>query len=151
MTWHLRDTSRLREVTVLDDYYYCPYHPSFETPSRSYWVWVPRLLHHLSISAPALRLLNIKPSLSRNGLPSDDLLARIGALRQLESLVLRNWSYGVADIESISQLTRLQNLKVTLSDRCDPGSPIEVHIAYFGSELSYLTCSPGRLVVLKAN
>jgi hypothetical protein len=108
MSWHLRDTSRLREVTVLGDH--CE-----AVASRSYRFWAPNLLRHLSFNAPALRSLTIMPP-SRHLFQMKDFLPLVGALRQLETLALANWAYTMADIAAIHHLTRLQNLKVILTD-----------------------------------
>ena len=107
MIWHLRDTSRLRELKVQGEVEYI-----------SGWDnWIPPLLNHLflMISAPALLSLHISP-LGSWGFPIKDLLPLIASLGQLESLVLRNWTYREADIAAISHLSRLQNLQVTLPD-----------------------------------
>ena len=111
MTWHLRDTSRLREVFVVEPM-------ARYSISESYWEWITKLLLHLSVSASELRSLNIIP-------PKEDrccgrmavVLPLIGALSQLESLALRFWWYDRADIRAIPHLTRLQRLEVTLTDR----------------------------------
>ena len=109
MTWHLRDTSRLREVQILGD-------ESQAAAGKSCWEWMSRLLTHLSVSTPALRTLEILP-------PNEDwegqsqmgnFLPLIGALGQLEALVLREWRSSRADIDIITHLTRLQNLKVAV-------------------------------------
>ena len=111
----------LREVKVLGDLG----DDCEALASRSYRVWVPKLLHHLSFSAPALRSLEVTP-LSKSNNQIESVLPLIGALSQLESLVLREWRYSSADIAAIHHLTRLQNLKVSLSDCRDHGNTNEV-------------------------
>ena len=111
VTWHLRDTSRLREVQILGDGFHA-------TTGNNYKEWVSTLLLHLSVSAPTLHSLVILPprgyfegEFQRVG----HFLPLIGVLGQLETLVLRDWDYCLADIETIDHLTRLQNLKVVIS------------------------------------
>ena len=107
MAWHLRDTSRLREVTVLGK---DPYNSG-----KSFCELMPELLLHLSVHAPNLR------SLAWRGTGRDPCnmlrgatLPMLGALRQLESLVLINWGYRMEDLAALTHITRLQNLKVSL-------------------------------------
>ena len=84
MTWHLRGTSRLREVTVLAG--------KSINPGESYWELMPELLLHLSVSVLALRSLALTGVSSEPcNLLSGVSLPLIGALRQLESLMLRHW------------------------------------------------------------
>jgi len=112
MTWHLRDTSRLREVEVVGT----RWHPL--VAGDGYWEWLPRLLSHLSASAPALRSLNALPLRRvRSGFDHRhvELLPLIGGLSGLESLVVRGWEYTREDVAQITHLSRLQNLKVCCS------------------------------------
>ena len=121
MRWHLRDTSRLREVKVLGDH-------CVALASENYWEWLSNLLHRLNLvnlGAPALRSLEMMPPSRSTRFTMADFLPLVGALSQLESLVLSNWRYITADIAAIPHLTRLQNLKVSLSDRQDDGSANE--------------------------
>ena len=108
MTWHLRDTSSLLEVTIVDDHFRATIDGKLDGTSRRYLVWVPKLLHHLSVKAPALRSLDMMPG---------KVLPSIGALSQLEALALSNWSYSMVELAAITHLIRLQNLKVTISGR----------------------------------
>lgn len=107
MTWHLRDTTRLREVTVSGD-------SARTVTSPSYWEWAPKLLSHLAVAAPSLRSLSIIPPRGRDldGGPRPYFLPLIGALSRLDSLALREWEYTEADIAGFTHFTRLQNLKV---------------------------------------
>jgi len=106
MRWHLRDTSRLREVVGFR------LHPL--VASRNYWDWTFRLLANLSW-APQLRSLDILPP--RRVRPGSDherldLLVSIGDLSGLESLTVRGWEYTRDDVAPMTHLSRLQNLKV---------------------------------------
>ena len=133
MTWHLRDTSRLREVKVLRDH--CR-----DLTSEGYQGWLPRMLQHVSINAPALRSLDIIVPF-RFCCTTDDLLPRLGALSQLESLVLRDWRYATTDIAVIHHLTRLQNLKVIFRSLNHGNANENENLSYAVVPALCLTCS----------
>jgi hypothetical protein len=109
VTWHMRDTSRLEEVKVLDNRrIYC---------GNGYWWGLEKLLKHLSDKAPALRSLELEPPRPATFYEGDsesrfNFLTLVGALSQLESLVLRDWKYFTPDLHWLTELSRLQNLKV---------------------------------------
>ena len=118
MIWHLRDTSRLREVKFLQKE--LNEYPWQVKAGESYWEWMPKLLRHISVSAPALRRLDMVSPAENISYKDREpprwmgrVLPLIGELTHLESLVLRNWKYCTAGADSLSHLTRLQNLKVS--------------------------------------
>ena len=113
MTWHLRDTSRLREVRFLNDKGLGEF-PWRAEKGASYWEWMSKLLRHLSVSAPALRRLNMVSPSEGHQEPRwmGQVLPLVGALGHLESLKLKKWKYCAEDIELLSHLTGLQSLRV---------------------------------------
>ena len=118
MTWHLRDTSRLRAVQILG-------HPCQALAGSGYCIWVSKLLQHLSFRAPALRSLDLM-LLGTSNNQIEGILPLIGALSQLQTLVLREWRYSAADIAAISHLTRLPKLKVPLQIPEMMGMPMSI-------------------------
>ena len=109
VTWILRDTSRLREVQILGD--------ESQSTSGKVWECLSGLLIQLSVNAPALQSLDIVSprDVWEGDSPQVGLfLPLIVALGQLETLVLKGWRYSRADIDTITYLTRLQNLKVAI-------------------------------------
>ena len=83
---------------------------------ESYWELMLELLEHLSVSAPALRSLALIGTPAQfSNMIGGIALPLLGALRQLESLVLRHWIYSMTDIAPLTHMAGLQNLKVILS------------------------------------
>ncbi len=107
LAWHLRDTSRLREVSIQG--------PDPQgLPNLRHWQLVPVLLSHLADNAPALRRLCMWSFHPGTFILSHHmgLLHMTCALSQLEALSLGRWQWATSDVAGLGELSCLRNLKV---------------------------------------
>ncbi len=123
MAWHLTDTSLLRHVGTRPPRPDCDEAELYEMfGDQDYQEAMQTLLGHLAERAPAMGSMEINPTAlcwGTEDVALHSMLPLLGALGQLQSLVIRDWRYTWGDAQQLNHLSGLQKLQaLSPTPRC---------------------------------